>query len=650
MERSVEARLYTFDDGPLTVEGLWPGQGPTPGNVGVCFSGGGSRALTAAMGQLRGLAAVRHRGAPLLDQVKAISAVSGGAWAAVPFTFLPPGISDEVYLGPHVADPGRLTLGPVRGAPAGVPGALRQGRLARWRAARDAGEVLQYVADGCIGRVPTHPGFAAMGLALRALHLRHRYGLETEDVWQALVAEAILQPYGLYRPDAGLTPTTTFCLDAAARAELLAADPSLGPEDVFLCVPEGAAPGRHRRPFLICNAAVLVSQEGSAARPPAPLQSTPVFTGVVGAPDGLDANGRAVGGGGVSSYAFDSRPLESRGDRITVAQRRPWSLADALGVSSVYYAELVENVLSVLRDDPELSKLLIRQHMADEEADGRAPHLKDQILGRDAPPSQIVAALEEMSDLVPLYRYWPAGDPAPAGALKRTEHVDGGSLDNTALCALLAYGDIDSIIAFVNALTPPARCDHGALDADGRELPDSRYLIYEQVPPLFGYQPYQEGVGYQLYAGDPIPRKPAYAHNQVFESSEFPRLLRALWEAHGGERRSGPAVATLSLRVLENRWHGVRARGGPDDPNPRPVTVVFSLLARVGAWWEQLRPEVQRYLGAFEDDRSGDGFPNFSTANTHLKAPQVNLLANLTAWCVADPAHAPVYTRLFDEG
>ena len=51
-------------------------------SFGIAFSGGGTRSASASWGQLRGL-----REAGLLDQAQYLSAVSGGAWAAIPFTF-----------------------------------------------------------------------------------------------------------------------------------------------------------------------------------------------------------------------------------------------------------------------------------------------------------------------------------------------------------------------------------------------------------------------------------------------------------------------------------------------------------------------------------------------------------------------------------
>jgi hypothetical protein len=78
----------------------------TQGNVAVCLRGGGSRALSVGMGQLKGVKAVQF--APnmtMLSQVKALSTVSGGSWLGVPFVYLPASISDTNYLGGPYADP-----------------------------------------------------------------------------------------------------------------------------------------------------------------------------------------------------------------------------------------------------------------------------------------------------------------------------------------------------------------------------------------------------------------------------------------------------------------------------------------------------------------------------------------------------------------
>lgn len=46
-------------------------------NCGICFSGGGTRAMSAAMGQMRGL-----NNLGVLKNARYISCVSGGSWAS----------------------------------------------------------------------------------------------------------------------------------------------------------------------------------------------------------------------------------------------------------------------------------------------------------------------------------------------------------------------------------------------------------------------------------------------------------------------------------------------------------------------------------------------------------------------------------------
>src|SRR6185503_4325489 len=58
-------------------------------DVGVAFSGGGTRSASATIGQLRALA---RNG--WLARVRYVTAVSGGSWAAVPFTYYAGSLTD----------------------------------------------------------------------------------------------------------------------------------------------------------------------------------------------------------------------------------------------------------------------------------------------------------------------------------------------------------------------------------------------------------------------------------------------------------------------------------------------------------------------------------------------------------------------------
>src|SRR5262245_45110662 len=77
---------------------------PSSHPCGGCFSGGGPRAFSAALGQMRGLYA-----GGFLDLVGALSCVSGGTWFGTMFNYAPASLDDSQLLGP-VIDPGEITL------------------------------------------------------------------------------------------------------------------------------------------------------------------------------------------------------------------------------------------------------------------------------------------------------------------------------------------------------------------------------------------------------------------------------------------------------------------------------------------------------------------------------------------------------------
>jgi hypothetical protein len=137
---------------------------PKPGNAAVCLSGGGSRALSAGMGQLNALQTLQLTpNATLLSQVKALSTVSGGSWVGVPFVYLPASTTDENYLGGPYIPPNQLT---------------RQG--------------LGTFPAGCIGAQIT-TDFTIEDMFVQALLL-----IWKNILWQTIIALQLLSPYGLF--------------------------------------------------------------------------------------------------------------------------------------------------------------------------------------------------------------------------------------------------------------------------------------------------------------------------------------------------------------------------------------------------------------------------------------------------------------------
>ena len=177
-----------------------------------------------------------------------------------------------------------------------------------------------------------------------------------------------------------------------------------------------------------------------------------------------------------------------------------------------------------------------------------------------------------------------------------TQFADGGNLENTGIAALLAYSDIDSIIAFVNPMTVMQPGEYGVPDGDGGVIPGTKLIVDASIPPLFGYQPYETGGpgqkgGYVLYSQGSSPQYAIYANNQVFDSAAFPTLLQGLWTASGSGSYAHPAIYSQRLAVRQNTWFGVTSA--------REITIVWFYLSFV-AEWEALFADNQAVVSIIE--------------------------------------------------
>jgi hypothetical protein len=600
--------------GSLSVDQFYRSPPPTPGNVGVSLSGGGSRALTAGMGQLRALNQLTANGQPLLAQVKALSTVSGGSWLGVPFIYLPPGSSsDTAYLGPWIENQSTLT-------PA----------------------LLAHLPEGNAGVPISSPLFSPELLAVQALLLYAVLRVPPDMLWQTIIGLNILAEYGLDATTFHLTPIETFSFDSTAVAREVTnpnLNPALAGEFINLYA-DARDPTRTRRPFLICNAAMFLKQPTTALELLAPVQVTPFITGIFGTPAGEDGNGRKPGGGGVNTFGFNSAYLGASGGGASVAQMRQWSLTDAVGTSSAFFAEVLQNLFERWRQKPaDLAALVahraevilhwIRTKLPIEV---RSPAM--ELLRLNAHPMSGLAllqsALSDLQKIIPRYQYWPVIDPQPTAHPTPSQFADGGNLENTGIAALLAYSDVDSVIAFVNPMTVMQPGRYGVADGNGGFIPGTMVIVDDCIPPLFGYQPYEAGSvgknqGYVPYGEGSSCRYPIYANNQIFESTAFPLLLQGLWAASGSGTYARPAIFSQRLVVRPNSWFGVTSR--------REITVVWFYLSFVTEW-EALFANNPQVRAIIELERSTNGFPNYSTVNTNLSATQINLLAYLTAWSV----------------
>ena len=495
--------------------------------TGVCFSGGGSRALSAAMGQLRGLTYLG-----LIEKTQFISGVSGGAWASTLYSFLPESISDDDFLGGVCLDPADLT----------------------WDADSSVSPACQLdtLTPNSLGAIPG--GMSITSLLEDAVKM-YDDGVPESEIWVRLVGKYIFQPFGLY---SGFGTSKYFTWNKAWFDGLIAGNnPGLSLSD-FLTYP-----GDRFRPSLFIYGS-MIPHEKQADYELLPVMFSPFFCGVLSDFPGAGKNGADIGGGGIDPFGLNSTDHTSAGSNlqsVSVPAQR-FSLADMAGISSSFFAEIIASRYS------------------------------------------------DFDSLIPEYPYWPVlnADSNPAITYG---FADGGNLDNSGV-ASMARNPVKNIISFLNT-SVPLSYDH-ELDV---------VIVDDQVPPLFGYQPYTPHHGYVSYL-DPLlkPEYATYKDNHVFDSSRFDEYCITLWNAFVA---GGTAMCfQQAVDKVPNAKYGV-VNG--------KVNLLWVYNNPVKTWYDSLSDTVK--AGMFIEPFLYGTFPNYSTADIGLVARQVNLLAHLSCWNVA---------------
>ena len=293
----VRARVW-FTDGPKAIypEQTHPAALVPPRLTGVCFSGGSTRSYAATVGQLRGLTATG-----LIDRVGYLSAVSGGAWAATPYSYYPPteGVASDLDLLGAPAEPEDLSL------------------------------------SGLSQLDPRSLGSAATGdFSVALASARAVRSVGPDGIWIRAVGRTFLSPFGLYDPD----EPVGFTLDDTTAEEIRRRHPSL--QHLRLHTVRASA----YRPYLLVHSALnWPSDESDLARVN--------LVGFEYSPLGIGSGERltlrsgshpphTVGGGFVEPFVFgsDVPRVEPTADGLVALTLPacPFTLADAIGASSAF--------------------------------------------------------------------------------------------------------------------------------------------------------------------------------------------------------------------------------------------------------------------------------------------------------------------------
>jgi hypothetical protein len=363
---------------------------PLPGaDLGVAFSGGGTRSATATIGELRGLA---HNG--WLRRVKYITAVSGGSWAAVPFTYYPGDTLDDLlgaYQSPGTPVPDAMRDTPngllalqvtqsglaasgIAEAPALLPDSIRSVNIAQMR------DVLITVRDGI--RKIRHRDLPDSTRQNKTY--AHMLG---QIFINPPVPGAVRKPYSWTRASA---------IEVSRVSGL--------PQMDFQQVPEG-------RPFLIAGGTLVWMRPGFVYPRLIPVEFTPLYTGIRQRFDTL-------GGTYVMPWAYDREHAVVSGDKsvnrvlVDRSDVRMFTLADVIATS------------------------------------GAAPQLS--LLIGDGVPATLRDRLRAAAGAFPAFHPLAVRDDKAVPSAGEMAHGDGGFTDNFGLMPLLAR-QVHHIIAFVNS-------------------------------------------------------------------------------------------------------------------------------------------------------------------------------------------------------
>eukprot|EP01006_Ploeotia_vitrea_P021327 TRINITY_DN53692_c0_g1_i1.p1 TRINITY_DN53692_c0_g1~~TRINITY_DN53692_c0_g1_i1.p1 ORF type:complete len:777 (-),score=94.38 TRINITY_DN53692_c0_g1_i1:178-2508(-) len=659
-KHTYHSRIFDFDaSSPKFPEATLAGP-VTASSVGLALSGGGSRAMTAATGQLLGL-----KEAGLLDNVQYISATSGGSWAASVYGWA--NVTLDTLLGSYIA-PGNLTAADLDNIP-----------------------------DQFLGKPATM--VSKTGLAFESLSNIFK-GAAPEQYWNLFVQENIFKPWSLSSADETKPPFYSFWAPYVNKNIFRTNTDNLITKDynpyqtdrAFVIVNMGMVPKDDDPYFTVgveCSAVAvgipafhpnIASSPGSTAKhdlgggwtEPFSFNSAQYHSGKVtvlvkkaedlesehvagGDPDGF-VRLRWAGEESETQVVSDTKNPEWNEEVVlTAAKISPNSmielnvrdsdtgLDDNLGAVNVSIRDLDVGVKKAFTLDLEangaggqgklfvevtLNEFTVNKLQGETNtltSESHAPQwsLRDCVgtassdlsLELNAGGNSVAGLLVSKYTMLPLKNM-----DEPRNLPVTYNFIDGGEVDNSAVMPLLIR-KIPKIIICANNRIPIEKVG-----------PNNEIRIDATVSALFGYQPKvptdvngQETFdAWKKYTGNKDdlikPEYEIYANNQVFPSDKFFPLLTALLADVDAKR---PLMHKETYTVVANSHWGIESYS---------VEVIWYYNMLNQQWKDELSSEALAPL----NDGTVQNFPQFDTTDQlQLKNQEVNLMVNMWAYTMA---------------
>lgn len=260
-------------------------------NVGLAFSGGGTRSATCVLGQLRGLNELN-----LIKNIRYISCVSGGAWTSVPFTYLNDSWTDETFLGQAIP-PEDLTMEALRKI--------------------DRNSFAHLISNSVI-----IDNF-----------FKHATRFAGDETYSRAIGDIFLEPLEID------SLKRSFSLNTKSVSMLVENNQRLREEDFYTV--------RDDRPFLIVGSIILRIDNPEEFDRRIHFETTPLYAGARVLHKKAGSKGLDIGGGYIEPLGFDSDEPNDPPDQSQVvevrlgASRHLYTLSDVVGTSGAAPAEVL---------------------------------------------------------------------------------------------------------------------------------------------------------------------------------------------------------------------------------------------------------------------------------------------------------------------
>jgi len=500
--------------------------------MGVAFSGGGTRSAPASIGQLIGL-----QKTGLIKDTDYFSVVSGGAWAVVPYVYLPKDKDETVFLGGDYISPRALKN-------CNIFTSILQECTRDYEPRKGESEFSKFtrLCGPLKGNfMPLTESIYCNGRVVGKTFLSW-ITLQGDETFSNLLSRIFLDPYGLGpERNAAKKPTNRKffawkkCPDISTFEEsnVICNDDDINKKGDFNLV-------KRERPFLVASSTLMLDNTNKKRF--FHLEMTPLYTGVRVMDDLkylLDPLVRgnwekvpekaAVGGMYIESLGYDSK--KPNGQLNNGPNSNPYRVKVTIRKDLEIFS--LENMLA---------------------ATGAAP----QETIRHAPfPLNLLT----FNFGFPEHYYWTSH--GEINGSQEKPHGDGGHMDNHALMPLLARG-VQNILVFINEFTP-----YSYNVVTGKRTIDDNVISYFDLPNK--YTTYKK-----IYAH--------YPHNVVFKQN----MLEKLFENFDAHNEGGKPLLSChqNVVIIPNKRYGILA--SDESKKPYRPNICFLYLNSPRKWTEEI--------------------------------------------------------------